>query len=357
MIKLFLNLSVLILIFYLPVNSQKQKTKANEVRKNTSDCFRIMFYNTENFFDTIDDPKTNDNDFIPIAKRHWTGKRYYIKLNNIYKVFISSGIQPPSIIGLCEIENKKVLNDLTQKTPLLKFNYHYIHHDSPDSRGIDVALLYRPDQFKPLKIEFIRLSFPFDTARKTRDILYVKAIAFQIDTIHVFVNHWPSRARGQVISIPYREMAAKTLRHKVDSLFQISSRNKVIIVGDFNDEPDDLSILNDLKAMKVTNLIKNNALYNLSTGWLNNVQNMGTIKFKDKWQVFDQIIVSGNIINSSSRGLRCDPKSAKIYSTDFLLKDDRNNSGRTTFSTYSGYKYTGGFSDHLPVYVDLCVKK
>ncbi len=356
MTKLLLNFCVLILILFLPVNSQEQKSKANREKIITSDCFRAMFYNTENFFDTIDDPKTDDNEFLPNAKRHWTGKRYYNKLNNIYKVLISSGFQPPSIIGLCEIENKRVLNDLTQKTPLGKFNYHYIHRDSPDPRGIDVALLYRFDQFKPLKIEFIRLFFPFDTARKTRDILYVKALAFKIDTIHVFVNHWPSRMKGYARSMPYRETAAKTLRFKIDSLFHVSPKIKILIIGDFNDEPDDISVLNDLKAIKITNPVKNSVLYDLSAKWIDNIQNIGTIKFKDKWQIFDQIIVSGNIINSSSKGLRCNPNSAKIYSADFLLKNDKNDSGKTPYRTYNGYKYTGGFSDHLPVYVDLCVK-
>ena len=337
MIKFLLNLVALVLIFYLPANSQNQKEKANKIKFNNTDCFRIFFYNTENFFDTIDDPKTEDNEFLPGSKRHWTQKRYYNKLNNIYRVFISAGIQPPSLIGLCEIENNNILNDLTQKTPLLKFNYRYLHHDSPDPRGIDVALLYRPDQFKPLQTQYIKIIFPFDTARKTREILYVKGIAFKSDTLHVFVNHWPSRARGQVESIPYREQTARILRHKVDSLSRLNAKNKIIIIGDFNDEPDDLSVSNDLGALKISNTVKESALYNLSAGWLKNVQNIGTIKFKGKWQIFDQIIVSGTLIKSSTKGLICGINAAKIYVADFLLKDDRVYSGKTLFKTYTGF--------------------
>ena len=354
MIKIFLSF---ILLCYLPIIGQNQKPKSNNQKINTSVCFRILFYNSENFFDTFDDPRTEDNEFIPRSKKHWTLKRYFRKVDNFYKLFVSLGIQPPSLIGLCEIENSKVLSDLTQNTPLLKFSYRYLHHDSPDPRGIDVALLYRPDQFTPLKTQFIKVIFPFDTARKTREILYVKGIALHADTFHVFVNHWPSRSRGQAESIKYREQAAKILRLKVDSLFHADIRNKIIIIGDFNDEPDDSSIVKDLKAIKAVNPITGTSLYNLSTSWLENVQNIGTIKFKDRWQIFDQIIVSGNILNPLSKGMKCDVHSAKIYSADFLITDDLRFSGKVPFRTYSGYKYTGGFSDHLPVYVDLCVGK
>jgi len=341
----------------LPLNGQNQKPKSSNQKVNTPVCFRIVFYNSENFFDTFDDPRTEDYEFLPGSKRHWTLKKYLHKIDNFYKLFISMGIQPPSLIGLCEIENNKVLSDLTQNTPLLKFNYRYLHHDSPDPRGMDVALLYRTDQFTPLKTQFIKVIFPFDTARKTREILYVKGIALHTDTFHVFVNHWPSRSKGQVESIKYREEAARTLRLKVDSIFHVNVRNKIVIIGDFNDEPDDSSIVKDLKAIKAVNHITANTLYDLSAGWLDNVQNIGTIKYKGRWQIFDQIIVSGNILTPLSKGMKCYVQSAKIYSADFLLTDDSRFSGKVPFRTYSGYKYTGGFSDHLPVYVDLCDKK
>jgi hypothetical protein len=354
--KNIFTLFVFFVLIYLSALGQNKNLKAHKI-KTDKECFKIIFYNSENFFDAFDDPKTEDDEFIPNSKKHWKTKRYFNKINNFYKVFVSFGIQPPSIIGLCEIENDHVLNDLVFNTPLLKFDYHYIHHDSPDPRGIDVALLYRPDQFKPLDTQFIKIVFPFDTARKTREIMYVKGIALHTDTLHVFINHWPSRSKGQVESIPYREFAAKILRRKIDSLFLKNTNSNVVIIGDFNDEPDDSSITKVLNATNVMKPLLNSYLYNLSFAWLENVQNIGTIKFKGKWQIFDQIIVSGNMLNSSARGLKCDQGSAKIYSADFLLTDDSKFTGKTTFRTYNGYRYTGGFSDHLPVYVDLCLRR
>lgn len=266
------------------------------------------------------------------------------------------GAQPPSIIGLAEIENRKVLNDLTQNTPLGKFNYQIIHKDSPDPRGIDVGLLYRPDYFKPLNYSFIHVFFSFDSTRKTRDIIYIKGIALGHDTIHVFVNHWPSRMKGQARSEHLRDETAKILRHKTDSLFCISKNSKIIIIGDFNDDPDDESIQNNLKALPIKDKIVNGQLYDLSEKWLKDISVIGTIKYKGKWSVFDQVIVSSGMLVSNSKYLKCLPSSASIYFPNFLLTDDKNYSGKTPYRTYNGYKYAGGFSDHLPVYLDLFYK-
>ncbi len=347
-----------IIVFFIPVlfllsQSWGFRNKTSSISKTTIPCFRIMFYNTENFFDTIDDPKTNDNEFLPDAKRHWTSKRYYTKLNRLYKTIISIGIQPPSIVGLCEIENDRVLHDIVKNTPLIKFNYHFIHHDSPDKRGIDVALLYRPDLFKPLKNEFIAIHFPFDTALRTREILYSKGIALQSDTIHVFVNHWPSRTGGEYRSEPLRNFVAKTLRYKVDSLFAINAATKIIIIGDMNDEPDNASISKYLNAKKTDQPILQGILYNLSERWLGNTALIGTIKYQGNWYIFDQVIVSGSILKPL-KGLSCNLNAANIYFPDFLLTNDKKYSGKMPFRTYNGYKYAGGFSDHLPVFFDLC---
>jgi len=344
----------LIFYFFASISSQGQTEKS--VASSSSPNLRIMFYNTENFYNTFDDPKTNDNEFLPSSPRHWTLKRYQTKLNNIYKVIISMGAQPPSIIGLSEIENRKVLNDLAQNTPLIKFNYQIIHKDSPDPRGIDVGVLYRPDFFKPLNYSFIRISFSSDSARRTRDIIYIKGIALGHDTIHVFVNHWPSRMGGQARSEILRDETAKILRNKIDSLFFLSKNNKIIIIGDFNDDPDDESIQNDLKAIKVTDKIVKGQLYDLSERWLKDIFTVGTIKYKGKWSIFDQIIVSSGLLVNNSKGLKCFPSSAGIYFPNFLLTEDKNYSGKTPFRTYNGYKYIGGFSDHLPIFIDLFYK-
>jgi predicted extracellular nuclease len=354
MTKFIITAYVCILLM-AAVFSQGEKGKNNDNTIRTG--FRILFYNTENFFDTIDDTKTDDNDFLPASKYHWTGKRYHTKVNNLYKVLISNGIEPPSIIGLAEVENQKVLNDLVFGTPLSKFHYRIIHFESPDNRGIDVALLYRTDKFKPIISKPVELEFPFDLKHKSRDILYVKGIALNTDTLHIFVNHWPSRAGGQAQSEKYRIFAAERLRACADSVFRTSSSAKIIIIGDFNDEPDDISIHKFLKAKKLLKSVASKSLYNLSYGWLKSISLIGTHKYKGNWALLDQIIVSGTLLSAKSKGLISYPNAAVIYSPQFLLKDDTKNSGVTPFRTFEGYRYVGGFSDHLPVYLDLQMKK
>ncbi len=319
----------------------------------TQKTCRIFFYNTENFFDTFDDPNTNDNEFLPNSERHWTYQRYLQKVNNIYKVIISLDIQPPAIIGLSEIENDHVLVDLTQKTPLLKYSYRFIHKDSPDPRGIDVALLYRPELYHPIKNTFIQINFPFDKRHRTRDILYTKGIILNTDTIHIFVNHWPSRYGGQSKSFPFRNIVAQVLRQKIDSIFKSSSKSKIIIVGDFNDNPDDISITKVLNTSPIASNINNTTLYNLSYSWLKTIDKIGTIKYKGEWSIFDQIIISGTLLNEGSHSLYYKKSTAKIDDDSFLLEDDEKYGGREPFRTYNGLKYMGGFSDHLPVYFDL----
>lgn len=336
-----------IFFFYSCLQAQIKPDKKN-IKSNT---YRIMFYNVENLFDTIDDPKTNDNEFLPSSKKRWTKGRYNKKLNNIYKVIISVSEEPPVIVGMSEVENNFVLNSLTQFTPLNKFNYKFIHKDCQDPRGIDVAMLYRPDIFKPLNKEFIKITFPFAANKRTRDVLYVKGLIAK-DTIHVFINHFPSRARGAASSAASRNYVAKIVRHKVDSLFAVSQKSKIIIMGDFNDEPDDESMNKYLEGNKVVSPIQNNKLYNLSYSWLENVLNIGTIKYKGKWNVFDQLIVSGYTINSRS-GLCISSSSASIYDADFFFSKGKGKSGKSPFQTYKGPKYMGGFSDHLPVYLDV----
>lgn len=307
--------------------NQGQQEK-NSIKTTTYD-FRVLFYNTENFFDTLDDPNTTDNEFLPSARYHWTGKRYYTKVNHLYKVIISNGLEPPSLVGLAEVENKKVLKDLANNTPLAKFQYRIIHFESPDNRGIDVALLYRPDKFKPIISKPVRLDFPFDLKRKSRDILYVKGIAINADTLHVFVNHWPSRASGHAESEKYRIFAAEKLRACTDSIFKTSSSAKIIITGDFNDEPDDVSIRKYLKAIQLQKSVSSKSLYNLSYGWLKSISILGTLKFKGNWSIFDQVIVSGAVLSPKSKGLVSYSSSATIYAPQFLLKDNDKYSGVT----------------------------
>ena len=198
------------------------------------DHCRIMFYNVENLFDTADDPSTADDEFTPRGKKHWTKAKYTDKLLKIAEVIDSVGDKElPCIVGLAEVENRWVLEDLTQKTALADGNYGIVHQDSPDRRGIDVALLYRKDCFELLEADFLRLSFPEDTTIRTRDILYASGV-LDSDTLHFFVCHFPSMIGGEKQSEWRRERAASTVRHKVDSLLAVQSRAGIVIMGDLN---------------------------------------------------------------------------------------------------------------------------
>ena len=321
-------------------------------QESLNERVRIMFYNTENLFDTNDDTLTNDDEFLPDGERHWDNHRFYRKLNNIAKVIIGVGEwQPPAIVGLCEVENRYVLNQLVYETPLKNFGYRIIHAESPDWRGIDVAMLYRKDQFFPDTFLTIPVQFPFDPGSKTRDILYVKGRFDETDTLHFFINHWPSRYGGYLASQPKRDHAASILKGKVDSLFGIDPKSKIMIMGDFNDGPSDNSILNVLQAG--ANASENDILLliNLMKPFEDD-QTTGTLKYRQSWDVFDQFIVSA-IFMVPDTGFQISGGKAFIYNHDFLFEEDERYLGRKPFRTFYGFDYLGGFSDHLPVYIDL----
>jgi predicted extracellular nuclease len=325
---------------------------ANDSAATKKATFSVMFYNTENTFDTFNDSLTNDDEFTPNGLRHWTYNRYTEKINNLFKVIAAISVKPPDVIGLCEIENKNVLKNLTQNTFLLKFGYEIIHQESPDNRGIDVGIIYNPETFNPITKHFIRIIFPFDTARRTRDIVYVKGVANQTDTLHIFMNHWPSRSGGQSKSEPYRIQTAKILKSKTDSILQFEKNAKTIIMGDFNDEPDNTSLKNGLCANLCTDSIRPSELYNLSACLLSNTNKLGTHKFNGSWAFLDQAIVSSGLLTSTNQ-LHTTNQSLEIFKNPFLLKPDKSGTGTTPFRTYNGYRYAGGYSDHLPILLKL----
>lgn len=315
---------------------------------------RIMFYNTENLFDTIDDPLTNDNEFLPKAKNNWTGPRYYHKLQKIYQVIAAVGEErPPELIGFAEVENRKVISDLIYKTPLEKYPYKIIHKESPDQRGIDVALIYRSDKVKCISSDFISIAFQGNKDKTTRDILYFKAL-INNDTLHVFVNHWPSRRGGQKKSDSSRALVARILRQKTDSLFAGNPNSKIVITGDFNDEPQDKSLSSGLGAVKINDQMKSKELYNLS--WAKKIScKCGTYRLENNWEMLDQFIVSGSLL-LSAKNLSTSTEYLHIGEFKFLLKEDSMFGGYKPIRTYQGPAYTGGFSDHLPIYLDLFFK-
>ena len=315
------------------------------------DYLRLMFYNVENFFDTVNDPTTNDDDFTPEGSMRWTHSRYVEKRNNIYRVIANvGGWDPPALAGFCEIENRDVLEDLIKNTPLEKYPYRIIHEDSPDQRGIDVALLYRGDYLTCISQQFIRVSFP-DNRRRTRDILYAALRTNNGDTLHVFVCHWPSRLGGQRQSEPGRMLAASLVRQKVDSIFNRNPMAKIVITGDFNDNPPDRSLTSGLQALNDTAQAKPSALFNLSAYKMK--ESTGTIKYQGVWSVFDQIIVSGGLLRGT---LRTEVDRSHIFRADYLFEPDPRYQGIRPFRTYIGPRYNRGFSDHLPVYLDMMIR-
>jgi len=346
--RYFCLLTFVCTIFYLPLNAQES------LQKTDDQYFRIVFYNVENLFDVFDDPLKNDDEFLPKGPRKWDNRRFYKKLNNIYRVLISIGEwDPPGIVGMCEIENRFVINQLLSKTPLSRFDYQLIHFESPDFRGIDVALLYRPIHFRPDTSFIIPLYFPFDPGATTRDILYAKGRLLNEDTLHVFVNHWPSRYGGYLETKPKREYAAGLLRQKVDSLLKCQPLCHIVIMGDFNDNPLDQSISKTLAAEDKLPADHLNGLINLMLPFTQG-NPKGTLKFRENWDIFDQFIVTGSLLRDSCKTF-IDPPAAFIFDAEFLMENDHRWGGIRPFRTYNGFSYQGGYSDHLPVYINLRV--
>ncbi|MDR0206299.1 MAG: endonuclease [Bacteroidales bacterium] len=290
----------------------------------------IVFYNVENLFDPIKDSVKNDGDFTPTGFYHWTHKRLDIKLNNLAKVFLSiNGWEPPDIIGLAEIENANVLKKLCYNTGLKAFDYRFVHYDSPDSRGIEVALLYRKERIKILDSYPIPVVFPFESNTKNRDILYTKTL-IDIDTLHLFVNHWTSRFGGEGATIPKRNYYAHLLRSKVDSLLQINKDACIIIMGDFNDYPSDESMVKYLQAKNYKTEMATGTLFNLMFSFIG--KNVGTHKTKEFWGCLDQFIVSKSLLEGKYRW-QIENREATIFDAPFLLVPDEKYGGVKTIRT------------------------
>jgi endonuclease/exonuclease/phosphatase family metal-dependent hydrolase len=316
--------------------------------------FRVMFYNVENLFDILDDPDKQDDEFTPQGFRHWNNYRYYKKLNNLAKAITSVGEwEIPALIGMCEVENEKTVKDLTRYSPLKKMGYRYVITESEDARGIDVALLYQHDRFKYLSHDCIRISFPDNPRKKTRDVLHVTGEIITGDTLDIFVCHFPSRRGGEFESEPDRMHVASIVRTEVDCLMSIRTKANILIMGDFNDEPSNKSISKALRARENERNEENekNELYNLFLS-VEKKSKTGSFKFGDQWNFLDQIIVSGNLLNPK-HSFHVLPETATIFQAGFLLTDDVTHGGKRPKKTFHGYKYEGGYSDHLPVFVDF----
>jgi hypothetical protein len=351
-------LSISQLIFNSNTLEGHQKENYSENRANL-DSIKInrqsvsmVFWNVENLYDPYDDSTKLDDEFTSSGAKHWTWTKFSTKLNHVGKTLMAIGEwSPPAIVGLCEVENRYVLNKLIYETPLKPWKYKYIHHESPDLRGVDVALLYRQDVFRLISSTSTRIRFPFDTLAQTREILHVKGILFQHDTISIFVNHWPSRRGGYLSSQPRRNFVASVLRKLIDSVQRVHPQENIVITGDFNDEPENESLKEMLHAQTNALPFYDSCLFNLM-GIRNNIRKEGTLKYRDQWSTFDQFVVSGSLMNGNS-GLKAGPMQVKIFISGFLLEEDQTYFGEKLNRTYSGPKYHGGFSDHLPIRLQI----
>nr|WP_321335169.1 endonuclease [uncultured Bacteroides sp.] len=311
-----------------------------------------MFWNVENLFDCKHDTLKHDEEFLPTSMRAWHYGRYKKKLANIARTITAIGQwTPPALVGLCEVENDSVLRDLTRYSPLKKYNYRYVMTNSPDMRGIDVALLYQRGHFKLLSYHSIRIPFSGKHQHPTRDILHVIGLNINNDSLDVFVVHLPSRSGGQKASEPNRIRVAETLKAAVDSLFLIRAYPKIIIMGDFNDYPYNKSISKILEAVAPPKHPEPQHLYNLLADKAK-TRNFGSYKYQGEWGLLDQLIVSGTLLTPTGNFTTSEAK-ANVARLPFLLTKDEKYGGEQPFRTYNGIRYQGGFSDHLPVYLDF----
>lgn len=333
----------LVMLFTLPNFAQKS--------------VRIMSYNVENFFDTIDDPGINDSEFLPDSKRNWTNKRFKDKANKIARVITAAGEwNTPVLIGLVEIENTRTLDQLIKHTTLKKHQYNYRFTKGNDNRGINVALLFRKDFLKNVRHTTHRISFTTNPRTRTRDILHVTGTMPNSDLLDIFVCHFPSRSKGEKETEPNRIEATRKLKQLCNDILTQRPNANIIIMGDFNDTPQNKSILKELEAlpyMEKTNL-NIYKLYNL----FNPPQGKGykgTYCYRGRWEQLDQMIVSGKLLQEGN-SIQYIHNSARNFHQSFMLTRDRRTKTLRPKRTYMGYRFEGGYSDHLPIIADFIIQ-
>lgn len=310
----------------------------------------VGFYNIENLYDTIDSPDTDDHEFLPNGSKQWNGPRYWRKLDRNARVIAEMGkdLHPlgMAILGLCEVENRAVVEDLVRTKALRDRNYQVVHEDSPDRRGVDVALIHNPDLFKVYNHRSYNLVMA-DTSFRTRSQLLVSGV-LDGDTTHVIVCHWPSRRGGEKRSEPNRKAAAELARHIVDSLLLINKEARIMVMGDLNDDPVNVSVARFLNATgdkkKAVDGVFFNAMYEPYQ------KGIGTLAWRDAWNLFDQIILSPALVSGAGGAYKY--YGVRIFNEGYLRQTEGNFAGYP-LRTYVGDAYQDGFSDHFPVFVIL----
>ncbi|MDD6928997.1 MAG: endonuclease/exonuclease/phosphatase family protein [Porphyromonas sp.] len=313
----------------------------------------VAFYNLENLFDTIDQ-ENNDEEFLPEGANRWTPERYQHKLRNMSHVISLIGGDGPAIIGVAEIENRGVLEDLIAQDSLRDKHYDIVHYDSPDRRGIDCAILYQPEVYKVFASGARAVEIPNEPWIKTRDVVYASGL-LDGEIVHVLVGHWPSRSGGEAVSLHRRMAAAQTMRSVADSLYTLFPGSKVIMMGDFNDDPISPSVRDGLGTQASPDGLKPADYYTPMLQLYN--KGMGTLAYRDVWNLFDIIVVNGELIgnNPTTWQLYRDPKTTDmgfIFKQPFMIQQSGQYKGYT-LRTFVGGQWQGGYSDHFPVYVYL----
>lgn len=308
---------------------------AGQQHGRNSHPFAFVELNCENLFDTSHDSLKQDTEWLDGSPRHWTPKRYWQKLNNIGKEIIACGEygdewRLPDIVALCEVENDSVMRDLAKRSLLRKARYEYVMTESPDVRGIDVAMMYSPSSFHLITHRGIRTA-PLEGMRPTRDILYACGTIIGGDTLHIFVVHAPSRYGGERATRPNRMQVAKTLAAATDSVYALSPDAAILVAGDFNDIHDD----------PAPSLLYRHGITNITCKATGSNGAGGTYKFKGEWQSIDHIMASPKMVKRLT--------DTRIADHHFLLEDDEKYGGKTPLRTYHGFRYKGGYSDHLPL--------
>ena len=344
----YMRLPLFLICLFLLVRVQAQKTNYQ--------VGLIGFYNLENLFDTINDPEINDEEFLPTGKKLYTSEVYHDKLGRLADVIskIGTDISPDglSIIGNAEVENEAVMQDLVNHPLLKNRNYHVIHYDSPDARGIDVGMIYNPKYFTPTASRplTVHLGDNDSTEHKTRDVLFVQG-NYNGEEIFLFVNHWPSRRGGEEATAPGRAKAAKVCKDVIDSIVSKNSSAKIIVMGDLNDDPVDPSVSVVLGAKGDRNKVKPGGLFN---PWVDMYkQGIGTGAYQDSWNLFDQIIISKAFLDKDQSGYFF--KEALIFSKPWMVQPGGRYKGYPK-RTYDFDVYVSGYSDHFPTYIVLLRK-
>jgi len=337
---------IIILLLGFSVYSYSQNS--NYKKDNN---FTIAFYNVENLFDTIHNPNKKDEQFLPKSEKKWATKKYWQKINNIGKVISSINVNElPEIVGLCEVENKLVLKDLINSKALKEANYQIILEESDDVRGIDVALLYKKEDFTYINHKIYKIKFKLEPETTTRDILYVKGKFKDDEILHVFVNHWSSRRGGQKETEHKRIAAAKVLKKQVDIILKKDKNAKIVIMGDFNDKPTNKSINKILNATNNQRTKDYLELYNLL--YDKHINNIGSYNYKGSWNMIDNLIVSQTLLKSK-KGYVVSQDGGQIFKKRWMMYDNKKTGQLVPSRSYGGTKYYGGYSDHFPVYFML----